>query len=503
VFDPQTDQYLGKLDGTDGKPIQIDGLWALMPGNQGANSDPNSIYFTAGLDGEQHGLFGSLTASVDTGDSASLSQSLLNFVESAASFGANGQGADPSTVAVDAAGSRFELVSKIAFTSSRDHFDSGIPLLNQGEIYLMDPDGSDLQRLTSNEYMDALPMLSPDGKKIVFDSNRFTTDLLTNPQTGEPILNISDLFVMDADGENETLLTRGSSATWSPDSKYIAFHASASYYTSGGTVTLSPAGDAPGAATRDSDIFVANVDDLAAAPDVLTRTQLATNITNTTGLREEDADWSPDGRSIVFTSRTPGDPAGSEIYVINPDGTARVQLTHNNYEERGPSWSPDGTRIAFSARIDGPDFEICVMNADGSGIQQLTNNGVGDLTPSWSPDGTQIAFHHFISPDEAEIFVMNADGSGIQQLTDTPGTNVLAQWGEVRTPVGSGDGDLGVETARDTFPSDGTQPATVALLGQYTAASFVGAAGAFGGTPTYDSPPAATLEQTLTQPLHS
>jgi hypothetical protein len=45
--------------------------------------------------------------------------------------------------------------------------------------------------------------------------------------------------------------------------------------------------------------------------------------------------------------------------------------------------------------------------------------------------------------------------------------------------------------------------ADVALLGQYTAASFVGPAGAFGGTPTYDSPPAATLEQTLTQPLHS
>jgi Tol biopolymer transport system component len=332
---------------------------------------------------------------------------------------------------------RFELVSKIAFTSSRDHFDSSIPLLNQGEIYLMDSDGSDLQRLTSNEYMDALPMLSSDGKKIVFDSNRLTTDLLTNPQTGEPILNISDLFVMDADGENETLLTRGSSATWSPDSKYIAFHASASYYTSGGTVTLSPAGDAPGAATRDSDIFVANVDDLAAAPDVLTRTQLATNITNTPGLREEDADWSPDGRSIVFTSRTPGDPAGSEIYVINPDGSGRHALTHNDYEERGPSWSPDGTRIAFSARIDGPDFEICVMNADGSGIQQLTYNDVGDLTPSWSPDGTQIAFHRFISPNEAEIFVMNADGSGIQQLTDTPGTNLLAQWGEVRTRVGS------------------------------------------------------------------
>jgi uncharacterized protein (TIGR03118 family) len=94
VFNPQTDQYLGKLDGTDGKPIQIDGLWSLMPGNAGANTDPQSIYFTAGLDGEQHGLFGSLTASsdVDTANSVSSNQSFLNLVQSAASFGANTQG---------------------------------------------------------------------------------------------------------------------------------------------------------------------------------------------------------------------------------------------------------------------------------------------------------------------------------------------------------------------------------------------------------------------------
>jgi uncharacterized protein (TIGR03118 family) len=103
VFNPNTDQYLGKLDGTDGKPIQIDGLWALMPGNGGTNTDPHSIYFTAGLDGEQHGLFGSLTASsdVDTANSVSSSQSLLNLVQSAASFGANTQGGGSVTTRQD------------------------------------------------------------------------------------------------------------------------------------------------------------------------------------------------------------------------------------------------------------------------------------------------------------------------------------------------------------------------------------------------------------------
>jgi hypothetical protein len=119
----------------------------------------------------------------------------------------------------------FELVSKIAITSTRDNPTE--PLLG-AEIYLINPDGTDPQRLTDNfPYGDSFPTLSPDGKKIAFDSNRLTADSGT--------LNISDLFVMDADGTNQELLTRGSSATWSPNSNFIAFHASADYYASGGS----------------------------------------------------------------------------------------------------------------------------------------------------------------------------------------------------------------------------------------------------------------------------
>ena len=225
----------------------------------------------------------------------------------------------------------------------------------------------------------------------------------------------------------------------------------------------------------------------------------------------------------MFTSHPVGDnPENSthaEIYVMNPDGSGRHQLTHDDYEERGPSWSPDGTRIVFSARIGGPDFEICVMNADGSDFHQLTDNTVGDLSASWSPDGKQIAFHRILStaPLNREIFTMtlNPDGtvSDERQVTDTAGLNAVAQWGEVRTHVhklhgvtpGGPDQSATneVETARGTFLSDGTQPANIALFGQYAPASFVGPAGVFGEMPTYDSPPVATLAQTLAQQLHS
>ena len=326
----------------------------------------------------------------------------------------------------------FKLVEKIAITSTRDNPTE--PLLG-AEIYLINPDGTDPQRLTDNfPYGDSFPMLSPDGKKIVFDSNRLTYD--------PPTLNISDLFVMDADGTNQELLTRGSSATWSPDGKDIAFHASASYYKSGGTDTTAlPIRPGPGVPTTDSDLFVANVDELAAAQDVLTKTQLATNITNTPDQIEDDADWSaspttaPDGQSIVFTSHPKGFSDQADIYVINPDGTGRFQLTHTNYEERAAAWSPDGTQIVFMARIDGADFEICVMNADGSDLQQLTFNTLPDLTPSWSPDGTQIAFHRTVVAGDPEMFTMNSDGTDAHPVTSEPGINLLAQWGEVRTRV--------------------------------------------------------------------
>lgn len=66
AFDPKSDQFLGKLLGADGKPIVIGDLWDLTPGNNGPGVDPNSIYFTAGLQDEAHGLFGTLTATPET-----------------------------------------------------------------------------------------------------------------------------------------------------------------------------------------------------------------------------------------------------------------------------------------------------------------------------------------------------------------------------------------------------------------------------------------------------
>jgi uncharacterized protein (TIGR03118 family) len=61
AFDLKLDTFQGKLLGEDGKPVVIPDLWELIPGNGGSAGDANTLFFTAGLKDEAHGLFGSLT----------------------------------------------------------------------------------------------------------------------------------------------------------------------------------------------------------------------------------------------------------------------------------------------------------------------------------------------------------------------------------------------------------------------------------------------------------
>ena len=279
------------------------------------------------------------------------------------------------------------------------------------------------RRATSNTYTDIFPTLSPDGRgKVVFDSNR----LLIADEPG----NTSDLFLMNHDGTELRFLTRGGSPTWSPPepkggtSKDIAFHASAS----GTGLPINPF---PGSATDDSDIFTVNVDDLlgnAAVPRNLT--------INRTSTVDDDPNWSPDGRRIVFTSYV-YDPSSTvtsgEIYIMNADGTGQAQLTDDGIEKRGPAWSPDGKSILFACRSGEPTanaptvptFEICVMDVANRQITQLTLNNINELTPTWSPDGQLIVLHR--TPTN-QLWVMHANGTGLVPLAAaaSSGFNLLA-----------------------------------------------------------------------------
>jgi TolB protein len=305
--------------------------------------------------------------------------------------------------------SQFELVPKIVFSSNRQN--PTCTVFTSLELFLMNPDGTGVQRWTDTEgctHADYFAALSPDGKRIVFDSTRVAANISSL---------VSRLFLMDSDGTKLTFLTPGSSATWSSDSKYVAFTASASYYASNGSNILTPIRNQPGAPTIDSDIFVANVDDVIAGAAV------PKNITNSEHMIDEDADWSPDGTKIVFTSDPdwdvdlipPFDYPYKEIYLMNADGTGLRPMTFNKYEERGPAWSPDGSRIAFIARVGkrSPliqnNFEVCLINADGTNLVQLTDNDVFDGTMTWSPDGNKIIFQSPGGANPTLFYAIDAD----------------------------------------------------------------------------------------------
>ena len=124
--------------------------------------------------------------------------------------------------------------------------------------------------------------------------------------------------------------------------------------------------------------------------------------------------WSPDGRSIAYTSYRRGVP---DIFIANIyQGTVPENPLHSRGEENFlPVWSPDGTKIAFQSNRDG-HAEIYVMNRDGSAVRRITNNPANDATPTWSPTGRQIAF----TSDRAgapQIYVVDADGLNLRLLT--------------------------------------------------------------------------------------
>ncbi len=102
-------------------------------------------------------------------------------------------------------------------------------------------------------------------------------------------------------------------------------------------------------------------------------------------------DWSPNGQKIAFT--TYSGTTGSQVAVINSSGHDLTRLTTGRASSFDPSWSPDGRQIAFVREPIGAGFtsmlragsEIYVMNADGTNVRRLTHNKIGEASPVWQP----------------------------------------------------------------------------------------------------------------------
>ena len=131
--------------------------------------------------------------------------------------------------------------------------------------------------------------------------------------------------------------------------------------------------------------------------------------------------WSPDGRTLAMTLSKDGNP---EIYVLAlATGTLR-RLTRHAGIDTEPTWAPSGREIAFiSDRTGSPN--VYVMDAEGASVRPLTSGGF-HTQPRWSPKGDVLVYTARQSTHD--LWAINPDGSSPRRLTSGPGDNQGASW---------------------------------------------------------------------------
>jgi TolB protein len=221
-------------------------------------------------------------------------------------------------------------------------------------------------------------------KQLTGESGYFDTRVVFVDETGPKDKRVKRLAIMDQDGFNVRLLTKGQELVltprFSPTNQEITF--------------MSYQGDQPR-------VFLMNLE---------------------TGQREIVGDFpgmtfaprfSPDGQRVIMSLQAEGN---SSIYEMDLRSRQRRQLTPGTSIDTSPSYSPDGRQIVFETDRDGTQ-EIYVMNSDGSNPHRISGGEGRYATPVWSPRGDYIAFTKQLG-GRFLIGVMRPDGSGERVLTE-------------------------------------------------------------------------------------
>lgn len=205
------------------------------------------------------------------------------------------------------------------------------------DIYVLDLRDSSLVNLTASVAGDIEAAWSPDGRQLVFVSNR------DGP--------LAEVYVMNADGSNPRRLTTDTAderrPAWSPDGKWILFS-----FELGDTVNLYVM-DPTGGQLRNL----------------------------TPGVRVAGAGaWSHDGTKIAYSVQVPDT---VYLFTMNADGSNKRQLWAG-INPGSPDWSPDDRELIFDG--NGPlNIDLFIMGADGTGLRNITNDRYFNVQPQWIP----------------------------------------------------------------------------------------------------------------------
>ena len=370
--------------------------------------------------------------------------------------------------------------SSIVFTRTSSEGDS---YSNFRQLFLVRPDGTDLEAVPNTASTATGPAWSPDGSALLY-VERY------DGRGGEFS---GDVYSVRPDGTARTPVVKhpgtDDNPTWAPNGRSIAFTSAAFLYPrmqGVWTASLEGTGRQLVARGGEDPSWRPGFEASATVPPVATessRRRLAYVAASELGFdlfvvrpsgnrarrltdhgRTQNPEWSPDHTQIAYTTshggirvlsvRTGVDRKVARVYGVqglawSPSGLRlawgdfeglsildlvsghRRRITVGGGWSRDPVWSPDGRQLAFSRESSIGQTDIMTMSASGKRLRRVTHLGGMEGQPDWSPDGRSIAFIHEQGPyfaRSSDVLAMRPDGRHLRVVAANEGLSFSPSW---------------------------------------------------------------------------
>ncbi|WP_224488761.1 S9 family peptidase [Robertkochia flava] len=270
------------------------------------------------------------------------------------------------------------------------------------------------------------PRISPDGSKIIYVRN--FKDIMTDK-------NLSNLWMVNADGTNNRPLTTGNqndvAPRWSHDGKKVVYRSNREddkmklylmWMDTRETMALTNTPVSPGTVTW-------SPDDSALAFTMFVPKKKSSLIKmpakpegaqwNAPPIYIDDMTYRADGRGYL-------QPGNTQIFTLPIQGGTPRQLTFKDFDHGTPAWSSDGSHLFFSANfheeseMEPQDSDIYRLTINTGELKKLTDRYGPDRNPVLSPDGQKIAYLGYddalLGYQQAKLYIMDTDGSNSREI---------------------------------------------------------------------------------------